>query len=272
MTIRTILYNLRKAASFSGTLSEKISIFFTLSRLHIKRNVFSSSNVKVSEHFLNYKFWGFDYWIITYLFKEIFITNDYYFKSDKNDPIIIDCGANIGMSVLYFKRLFPNSRIIAFEPNPNAFNLLEENIKENQLENVQLHNLALFDKETEISFFIDDSDATLKGSVQKGRGGSRELKVKAQKLSLFLKDIDSVDLIKMDVEGAEVNIISDLVDSSCINKSKEYIIEYHHNINNGKSNLASFLNYFETNGFNYKIKASYSQMYVFQDLLIHFYK
>src|SRR6478752_2497070 len=53
---------------------------------------------------------------LRYLFREIFMRGDYYFESDNAQPTIIDCGSNIGISVLFFKRLFPQCRIIAFEP------------------------------------------------------------------------------------------------------------------------------------------------------------
>jgi FkbM family methyltransferase len=43
-------------------------------------------------------------------------------------PVIIDCGGNIGLSVLYFKYLFPNSVITVFEPSPPVFEILKENI------------------------------------------------------------------------------------------------------------------------------------------------
>lgn len=49
-----------------------------------------------------------------YQFKEIFFDEIYKFKTQKNNPIIIDCGANAGISILYFKKLYPNSEIIAY--------------------------------------------------------------------------------------------------------------------------------------------------------------
>ena len=57
-------------------------------------------------------------WNIRYLFNETFVNAQYYFESDNDWPTIIDCGSNIGMSVLFFKRLYPQSKIIAFEPDP----------------------------------------------------------------------------------------------------------------------------------------------------------
>lgn len=59
-----------------------------------------------------------------YFINEIFTSNEYYFKPSCKQAFIIDCGAHIGMSVLYFKKMFPDSKIMAFEANPHNFELL----------------------------------------------------------------------------------------------------------------------------------------------------
>src|SRR5438067_450203 len=71
------------------------------------------------------------------LWNEIFRVNQYVFSSKTDTPFIIDCGSHIGMSVLYFKRRCPQAQIIAFEPNPQTFQILERNIRQNHLQDVQ---------------------------------------------------------------------------------------------------------------------------------------
>jgi FkbM family methyltransferase len=270
--ILSIINNINKSKKFKGSFSERLLIFFTILRLQLKRKLVRSNKSVVSEHILNYSFYGYNYSTIEFLFNEIFISNIYHFNSNNQQPLIIDCGANIGMSMLYFKRLFPKSKIIAFEANPHAFKLLEKNLNLNNLENVHLYNVALFNEATEISFYLGEDVGSLLGSINANRGGEFELKVKAQRLSYFLNNIEKVDLVKMDVEGAELYIVSDLFESKTINKVNQYIIEYHHNINDDKSILSSFLQKFELNGFNYNIKANFESINTFQDILIHFYK
>ena len=58
--------------------------------------------------------------------KEIFSENCYYIELEKEDPYIIDLGAHIGMSVVYFKMLFPKAKILAFEPVPYNFEILKK--------------------------------------------------------------------------------------------------------------------------------------------------
>jgi precorrin-6B methylase 2 len=79
--------------------------------------------------------------LTTYI--ELFENQIYKFNSSQKDLLILDCGANIGLSVIYFKRLYPNSKIIAFEADPNIFNVLQENVKSFNFKNVELINKAV---------------------------------------------------------------------------------------------------------------------------------
>lgn len=81
-------------------------------------------------------------------------------------PVIVDCGANIGFSVLYFKRLHPRARIVAFEANPRAFRLLKHNVSNNSLEQVEPLPVALSDQDGEIPFFIDLEPGSLTPSTK----------------------------------------------------------------------------------------------------------
>jgi len=64
-----------------------------------------------------------------YSVNEIYLQEVYKFCTDQIDPLIIDAGANIGLSLIYFKRLYPQARIIAYEPDNSIFKLLESNVR-----------------------------------------------------------------------------------------------------------------------------------------------
>lgn len=107
---------------------------------------------------------------LLYLFDDIFVRQPYYFVTEKPDPLIVDCGSNIGTSILYFKKLYPEARIIAFEPFEEAFEKLRENVESNKLKNVRLHNVALSSKEGTVDFFYrPDKPGDLKRSTVKER-------------------------------------------------------------------------------------------------------
>ena len=87
---------------------------------------------------------GFDFSFSSYehfatVFTEIFVPHVYRFTPTRPDPLIFDCGANIGMAVHYFKWMYPRARIVAFEPDPATFELLKRNVETNGLQNVELY-------------------------------------------------------------------------------------------------------------------------------------
>ena len=251
---------------------KKAGVLITLVKLSLKQKFYKPGTSPVSERFFDYTVKGLDYASLSFLYKELFCSDDYFFKATSQAPVIIDCGANIGMATLYFKYLYPDAKIVAFEPNPQIYKLLKSNIETNHISNTELHNIALYNEEKELSFFTGDESGNLRGSILEDRGRKNEIVVKAKKLSDYLRTTGKVDLIKIDVEGAELNIIQDLFDSSMLQKADQYVIEYHHNINEEKPGLSAFLAKFESSGFNYSVKATFYRIKGFQEILLYFYK
>lgn len=253
--------------------SEKLALFLDLKRIDQRSKHPQKSRV-IKEKIFSYHISAYDYSTLFYLINEIFIAGEYSFPVTSHNPTIIDCGANIGISVLYFKKKLPACRIIAFEPNPYAFKLLRKNIETNNLTNVETYELALHHKEDLVPFYIRKEIGTPSASIRSDRGGETKIEVKTTRLSDYLKNMEVVDLVKIDVEGAEINILRDLVQTSTIGKVKNYFIEYHHNLASDKSNLSTFLYQFEKNGYSYKIRGSFKNKKGkrFQNLFLHFFK
>ena len=88
----------------------------------------SPRNKTYEIRFLNYLIAVPDCLSFIFQFKEIFVNQSYKFKSFTNSPVIYDCGANIGISCLYFKKIFPDSRIEAFEADPQIAKILQNNL------------------------------------------------------------------------------------------------------------------------------------------------
>ena len=175
--------------------------------------------------------------------REIFTKDSYYFESDNPEPLIIDIGAYIGISVLYFKHIYPNSRIVAFEPNPTAVEKLKENIFQNSIEGVEIHNSAILDTEGYKNIYIDDTgmDRYSVASFDKDAWNrevvSSKLRVKTEKLD---KDVqEGVDLIKIDAEGSEQRILKSIRGS--FNNIKNIILEYHPTDNQSIDTVLSLL-------------------------------
>ena len=99
-------------------------------------------------------------------YREIFVEEIYRFHINGDSPLILDCGSNIGISILYFKRLYPNARIVAYEADPEIFGVLMDNITKNNVNNVELHNLAVWTDRSRVQFNVEGSDG---GRIRIGR-------------------------------------------------------------------------------------------------------
>jgi FkbM family methyltransferase len=215
----------------------------------------------------------FDRATLNFLFREIFARQPYYFRSDTETPVILDCGANLGMASLYLKWLYPKSRVQAFEADPATFRLLRGNMARNNLD-VETHNCALWDRDGELDFFVDGSKpGSLVMSAVRSRSQGEPIKVQARKLSDFIQG--PVDFLKLDVEGAEHRVLRELKESGKIGAIRQMVIEYHHKIGGEKSCLSGFLEMLEQAGFEYQIRATVNPLSskgIFQDVLIGTYR
>ena len=72
-------------------------------------------------------------------------------------PFIIDCGANIGLSVIYMKSLYPQATIIAFEPDEKNFELLKTNMRNFEFEQVEIRQEAVWIENTTLQFASEGS-------------------------------------------------------------------------------------------------------------------
>src|SRR5271170_90419 len=82
-------------------------------------------------HLAGFKVLYFDKPTLLFLYREIFVRGIYEFHSSNTEPVIFDCGANIGMATLFFKSHLPASQVHSFEPDPMSFQVLERNVADN---------------------------------------------------------------------------------------------------------------------------------------------
>lgn len=161
-----------------------------------------------------------------FLVHEIFVNGAYAFEARTTRPRVIDCGANIGMSVVFFKSLHAGAEVLAFEPDPRTFAQLEENMQANRLKDVRLVNAAVAGIPGTVPFYSDQTaPGSLVGSLDPARGGALAFAVQAVTLSSFIDQ--PVDFLKVDVEGVEGGVVEDLVASGAIGLVNELVIEAH---------------------------------------------
>jgi FkbM family methyltransferase len=161
-----------------------------------------------------------------YLHDDIFTSRIYHFDARRPDPLILDCGSNIGISILYFKGLYPESRIIGFEPDPSILPYLKENVERNALRNVSLVHAALATDDREVLLSSDGTIGSafaskLPAEVAAAWPGYR---IPCVRLRDYLAE--PVDFVKMNIEGAEWEVLADSRDR--LANIREMVIEYHH--------------------------------------------
>lgn len=168
-----------------------------------------------------------DYEIFLRLFIDIFIKNQYYFVAETEKPNIIDAGAHIGLASLYFKLLYPKSKVTCFEPDPENFSVLKKNIAENLIEEVTLYNFALSDREGSLTFATAEPREKWGSRVVNFNSAhnAERVRVDAKKLSSFLPG--RTDLLKLDIEGSESVVLQELDESGMLNRIDLIILEYH---------------------------------------------
>lgn len=154
------------------------------------------------------------------MYYEIFNNHIFYFKTTKTQPIIIDAGANIGISTIYFKFYYPQSIITSFEPDPDIFDVLQFNINSLELTDVTALNIALWDKETNIQFYKEGADS---GSILTSNKEEQTTDVTTKRLSSFLRS--EVDFLKIDIEGAEVSVLKECKEQ--LRNVKNIFVEFH---------------------------------------------
>jgi len=206
------------------------------------------------EHMLGYDISFFDKVTFFCGYSEIFVKEIYHFKTAKEDPFIIDCGSNIGLTILYFKMLYPKAEVIAFEPSQKCFNVLQKNVADNHLTNVTAYNKAVSDREGKNSFW-DPSHGRGDGRASILVQGQNKDMTETECVHLSNYISKPVDLLKMDIEGAEFGVFQELAQANKLGLIKEIVLEYHHHVPNGDiDRLGQFLALLESNNFGYQIR------------------
>lgn len=153
-------------------------------------------------------------------YKEIFVEKIYAFSFKSSTPRILDLGANIGLSVLFFKQLYPNAQITAFEADPKIFEYLKKNVHGNGYTDSQLVNKAAWYENTTLKFSSKGADG---GRVALA-GDTNIIEIDTIDINEFLKN-NQFDFLKMDIEGAEEVVLPACKDR--LTDIKFVFVEYH---------------------------------------------
>lgn len=214
-----------------------IKIFLNLTHPGVK-------TVRLRRQHLTFKVRGtMDVWSI----KETFLDGFYetYGFTIEPDWSIMDIGAGIGDYALYAATTPANSQVFAFEPYPESFSLMQENLRSNGISNVQAFNQAIGAGTGELILDLTSGEPLqFQSRLEEAVNIKQSLSVKSLSLADALTKfaLDSCDLLKLDCEGAEYSILFN-TPQSILERVRRIVMEYHDNlVPHSHSELVSFLN------------------------------
>jgi FkbM family methyltransferase len=163
-----------------------------------------------------------------FCFEQIFLERCYDLIFPKDARLIIDAGANVGYASIFFANNYPQASILALEPEPSNFEALVTNAR--PYPQIKTIRAALWDKAETV--VVDNSDESWAAFVTKPDSLPREpdsaMIVQGTTIGELLRisGEDKIDILKLDVEGAEKEIFA-AADCSWIGKTRVLIVELH---------------------------------------------
>jgi FkbM family methyltransferase len=159
---------------------------------------------------------------LRYLVEEIFVAGCYEMGELPPAPHILDIGANIGLATTYFRRRYPDAHIVAVEADPESFALLQRNVAHHAV----LHNVAVGSDAGEVQIYRRaGKPGRLTASLDAELGGDSGALITATPLSALITG--RVDLLKMDIEGAEHRTLADLAATGHFAQIDRIVVELH---------------------------------------------
>ena len=139
--------------------------------------------------------------------------SEYYLPADFNPKVVLDIGANIGITSIYLINKFPNAKIFSFEPLLENYEILKKNTE--SYKNIEVFNFGLGKKDETLDIFLSDDDENFGGGSffpEVGGVSNRKVKCEIKNIQNVLTglNIKEIDLIKIDTEGAEFDILTAL--------------------------------------------------------------
>lgn len=176
-------------------------------------------------------------------YEAIFVHRAFDFKTERTkQPVIYCCGANVGLEIVYLKKRFPKSHIRAYEADKFIAELLRRNVERNFPENTEVIHAAVWTSEGTISFKPD-------GALG-GKAGSGNDKVPALRLAYELLREPKIDLLLIDIEGAELEVLHDCREQ--LARVERIVVEWHSPVGRAQR-LPELLQLLTDAGFRYRL-------------------
>lgn len=183
----------------------------------------------------------------TQVFSQVIWNEEYNLKHKVMAPkVIVDCGANIGLTSVYFANKYPNATIIAIEPERSNSDMLKKNTA--KYPNVHCLNYGVWNRSAHLE--IVDSSCDSWGFMVEEKEEANDQTISAISIDDIMEQfgIDGIDILKMDIEGSERDVFTS--NTSWLTRVKVLIVELHDGMR--KDCSKTFFKALES--YNYKIK------------------
>lgn len=190
-------------------------------------------------------------------YHEIFEKAIYAFSAKTESPRIIDCGANIGLSVIYFKTLYPKSHVLAFEPDPIISAVLKHNTAALGFTDVDVQQKAVWVHDRGVDF---QQEGGFSGRIPQPGDEDRVISVESIRLRDYLNE--EIDFLKIDIEGAEIEVLRDC--KEFLGNVEHLFVEYHSHVSQEQM-LQEVLLIFKDAGFRYHVTDAFTRKQPFLD-------
>ena len=166
------------------------------------------------------------------LLYHIFVEKEYGIKPKNEPAFIIDAGANIGFTAVYFANRFSKARIIAIEPEESNFQLLKKNTE--AYPNVRCIKAGVWNSDTQLRITNLEKDSKWGFQVEETNSAGPDT-CPAISINALLKEenVKEIDIAKIDIEGAEKELFSK--NTQWLSKTSLIVIEFHDRMKPGSS-------------------------------------
>jgi FkbM family methyltransferase len=247
--------------------TKRYSLYATYLKLFVSRRLGSQGRA-------SFKLWGL--WHLApssraaeFLVKDVYIGMPYRL-SLRSAKRILDVGANCGFATLFFKSHFPDASILAVEPLKREADYIREAIRLNNLAGITVINCAVGSAPGMIDLYTEEENTVVSSFSVVRSGTARHQQTEVILLSSMISE-EPVDILKLDIEGAETDVLHELSRANVLSPSRirNIVMEYHRFDPSQISMFPEILKLLESVGYAYSISAKASAGSVQQDVLVY---
>jgi FkbM family methyltransferase len=198
--------------------SDLIRCWFWMHSLRYCKHRYVKGAIKLNSNSFTYADWP----SFVHQYHDIFIRSVYALPRPESIESVLDCGVNVGTSMVYFLSRFPNARVWGWEADASLYAIAESNLVPYPSSNWFLENKAVWKSDEGVNFFLDGADA---GSLFPISG--EHVRIASMRLLDKISEFDQIDLLKLDIEGAEYSVLQDI--QSELHKIQYLFVEVHLN-------------------------------------------